>query len=95
MGSYLQYLRQKVLVADSENEQTAATMTMNSPESLTALHHLASADGDLKTAVAHAELMREVGLKCIGFNGVGQRRIAYLQLHFNVANADISGATHN
>ena len=45
-------------------------MTMNSPESLHALHELVSADGDLKTAVKHAEEMREVGLKCIGFNGV-------------------------
>jgi hypothetical protein len=45
-------------------------MTMNSPESLTTLLHLASVDGDLKMAVANAELMREVGLKCIGFNGV-------------------------
>ncbi|KAJ5152798.1 Dol-P-Man:Man(5)GlcNAc(2)-PP-Dol alpha-1-3-mannosyltransferase [Penicillium canariense] len=46
---------------------TAATMTMNSPESLTALHQLAS-----KTSppVASAELMREVGLKCISFNGI-------------------------
>jgi hypothetical protein len=54
--------------------QTAATMTMNSPKSLTALHELASADGGLETAVANAELMREVGLKCIGFNGVSQCR---------------------
>ena len=45
-------------------------MTMNSPESLHALHALVSANGDSKTAVRHAEEMREVGLKCIGFNGV-------------------------
>lgn len=45
-------------------------MTMNSPESLTALHHLASQSGDTSEAVRNAELMREVGLKCIGFNGV-------------------------
>jgi hypothetical protein len=42
-------------------------MTMNSPDSLAELFHAASPDYD---AVATAELMREVGLKCIGFNGV-------------------------
>ncbi|KAI4835234.1 hypothetical protein E4T44_08710, partial [Aureobasidium sp. EXF-8845] len=46
---------------------TATTMTMNSPDSLAELFHAASPDYD---AVATAELMREVGLKCIGFNGV-------------------------
>jgi hypothetical protein len=55
--------------------QTAATMTLNSPESLLQLFAFASAS---KPATANpsdhpiytAELMREVGLKCIGFNGV-------------------------
>ncbi|KAI4736381.1 hypothetical protein E4T50_13103 [Aureobasidium sp. EXF-12298] len=46
---------------------TATTMTMNSPDSLAELFHAASPEHD---AVATAELMREVGLKCIGFNGV-------------------------
>ncbi|KAJ5350547.1 hypothetical protein N7541_008274 [Penicillium brevicompactum] len=45
---------------------TAATMTMNSPESLTALFDLAAADKQVETA----ELIREVGLKCISFNGI-------------------------
>ena len=45
-------------------------MTMNSPESLLQLHGLASEKGDSKSAVKNAELMREVGLKCIGLNGV-------------------------
>lgn len=49
---------------------TAVTMTMNSPESLSVLHSTASAEKPLKTAILNAELMREVGLKCIGFNGV-------------------------
>ncbi|KAJ6137596.1 hypothetical protein N7471_004082 [Penicillium samsonianum] len=40
---------------------TAATMTMNSPESLAALYELASTNPD--TQVETAELMREVGLK--------------------------------
>jgi hypothetical protein len=43
---------------------------MNSPASLTLLHQYASKSTDTATATAHAELMREVGLKCIGFNGV-------------------------
>jgi len=47
-------------------------MTMNSPESLTELYKLATEDSrDQKESVQAAELMREVGLKCIGFNGVG------------------------
>lgn len=45
-------------------------MTMNSPESLLVLHRMASKDGNEEAAVSNAELMREVGLKCIGFNGV-------------------------
>jgi hypothetical protein len=46
-------------------------MTMNSPESLTELHQLvSSSSNDSKQAVYAAELMREVGLKCISFNGV-------------------------
>ena len=45
-------------------------MTMNSPESLTVLFNLATASKDKKEAVQVAELMREIGLKCIGFNGV-------------------------
>jgi hypothetical protein len=46
-------------------------MTMNSPESLTALYNLATDNSkDKQKSVKTAELMREVGLKCIGFNGV-------------------------
>src|ERR1700743_2503129 len=45
-------------------------MTMNSPASLQELHGVASANGDISGAVKNAELMREVGLKCIGFDGV-------------------------
>lgn len=51
---------------------TAATMTMNSPESMVALFTTASASRTQSDQVAIAELMREVGLKCIGFNGVGR-----------------------
>lgn len=45
-------------------------MTMNSPESLVALHAVASRNKDTSQGIYNAELMREVGLKCIGFNGV-------------------------
>lgn len=48
--------------------QTAATMTMNSPDSLAALYQLASSTSS--NPVEDAELMREVGLKCISFNGI-------------------------
>ncbi|CAI7609614.1 unnamed protein product [Penicillium glandicola] len=47
---------------------TAATMTMNSPESLAALYEVAGTNSDKQ--VETAELMREVGLKCISFNGI-------------------------
>ncbi|KAJ5550744.1 hypothetical protein N7461_005442 [Penicillium sp. DV-2018c] len=49
---------------------TAAAMTMNSPESLTALYELATTSTNSDKQVATAELMREVGLKCISFNGI-------------------------
>ena len=47
---------------------------MNSPESLTELFNLAtSSSKDKAKSVQIAELIREVGLKCIGFNGVRRR----------------------
>ena len=49
---------------------TAATMTMNSPDSLLELHRVATASSDQAHKVSAAELMREVGLKCISFNGI-------------------------
>jgi hypothetical protein len=49
---------------------TAATMTMNSPDSMVALYKAAGASKPTSEGVAIAEFMREVGLKCIGFNGV-------------------------
>ena len=62
-----------MLCAVADLLQTAATMTLNSPESLLQLYGLANSDVVDKTSnhsVYTAELMREVGLKCIGFNGV-------------------------
>ncbi|KAF2020152.1 hypothetical protein BU24DRAFT_439969 [Aaosphaeria arxii CBS 175.79] len=52
---------------------TAATMTMNSPDSMAALFSVAAGDPSIRSdreRAAIAEFMREVGLKCIGFNGV-------------------------
>lgn len=43
-------------------------MTMNSPESLAALYQLAASTSP--NNVQTAELIREVGLKCISFNGI-------------------------
>ncbi|RMZ91340.1 hypothetical protein DV736_g1423, partial [Chaetothyriales sp. CBS 134916] len=48
---------------------TAATTTMNSPSSLLQIHALVSQQLSM-TPVQAAELMREVGLKCISFNGI-------------------------
>ncbi|OAA77274.1 hypothetical protein LEL_04097 [Akanthomyces lecanii RCEF 1005] len=42
----------------------AATFTLNSPDSLPILHSVAS------SSTSSAELIREVGLKCISFNGI-------------------------
>ena len=53
--------------------QAAATFTMNSPDSLLELYSLANSPKHNKTethGVYTAELMREIGLKCIGLNGV-------------------------
>lgn len=49
---------------------TAATMTMNSPESMIALYNSSTQSRPESEGVATAEFMREIGLKCIGFNGV-------------------------
>lgn len=49
--------------------QAAATFTLNSPASLLVLHDLAPAHTGL-SPLATAELIREVGLKCISFNGI-------------------------
>lgn len=53
---------------------TAATMTLNSPDSLLELYRIATTSTTSSTVsadpVSTAELMREVGLKCISFNGI-------------------------
>ncbi|KAL3459010.1 hypothetical protein BJX64DRAFT_279506 [Aspergillus heterothallicus] len=49
---------------------TAATMTMNSPASLTALFDYITSSQSPTEQIHTAETMREVGLKCISFNGI-------------------------
>jgi hypothetical protein len=49
---------------------TATTMTLSSPASLLQLHALASQSQSKLNPTETAELMREVGLKCISFNGI-------------------------
>jgi hypothetical protein len=45
---------------------------MNCPEAMTSIFHLANSEGAKSnhTPVQNAELIREVGLKCISFNGI-------------------------
>ncbi|KAM0327446.1 hypothetical protein ACHAQA_005734 [Verticillium albo-atrum] len=56
---------------------TAATFTLNAPDALPVLHEVATASARSKgshsgsdPALQTAELIREVGLKCISFNGI-------------------------
>ncbi|OQU96723.1 hypothetical protein CLAIMM_02763 isoform 1 [Cladophialophora immunda] len=49
---------------------TAATMTMNSPSSMVELFHLTQTLPSAPSPTDTAGLMREVGLKCISFNGI-------------------------
>ncbi|CAG9946264.1 unnamed protein product [Clonostachys rosea f. rosea IK726] len=48
---------------------TATTFSLNAPDALPILHGVASAQQP-KSDVRAAEFMREVGLKCISFNGI-------------------------
>ncbi|KAF2860378.1 mitochondrial protein [Piedraia hortae CBS 480.64] len=48
----------------------AATFTLNSPQSLLELFRVAVASQSNDAALSTAELIREIGLKCIGLNGV-------------------------
>ncbi|KAI8626531.1 hypothetical protein F5Y19DRAFT_445996 [Xylariaceae sp. FL1651] len=51
---------------------TAVSATMNCPEAMTQVFHLANANNSRsqRSAAQNAELIREVGLKCISFNGI-------------------------
>lgn len=50
--------------------QAAATFTLNSPASLPSLLQTASTSPSPLTPLEAAEFIREVGLKCISFNGI-------------------------
>ncbi len=50
--------------------QAAATFTLNSPDSLQVLQQVATSTPTSETPVTAAEFIREVGLKCISFNGI-------------------------
>ncbi|XXG95229.1 hypothetical protein Hte_001489 [Hypoxylon texense] len=56
---------------------TAVSATLNCPEAMTQIFHIAnstpsssSSSSPPRTPVQNAELIREVGLKCISFNGI-------------------------
>ncbi|KAI2633541.1 mitochondrial protein [Hypomontagnella submonticulosa] len=53
---------------------TAVSATMNCPEAMTQIFHLANStstpNSPPRTPAQNAELIREVGLKCISFNGI-------------------------
>ncbi|OTA88845.1 hypothetical protein M434DRAFT_398862 [Hypoxylon sp. CO27-5] len=52
---------------------TAVSATLNCPEAMTQIFHLANSTptpNEQRTPVQNAELIREVGLKCISFNGI-------------------------
>ncbi|KAI1824036.1 hypothetical protein F4861DRAFT_507546 [Xylaria intraflava] len=51
---------------------SAVSATMNCPEAMTQIFHLANKSNatTARTATQNAELIREVGLKCISFNGI-------------------------
>ncbi|KAI0134823.1 mitochondrial protein [Daldinia grandis] len=52
---------------------TAVSATLNCPEAMTQIFHLANSTtttDEQRTPVQNAELIREVGLKCISFNGI-------------------------
>ena len=50
--------------------QAAATITLNSPASLSILHSLSPSLTTNLSPLATAELLREIALKCISFNGI-------------------------
>ncbi|KAK8867661.1 mitochondrial protein [Apiospora arundinis] len=50
---------------------TAVSATMNCPDAMTSIFHLANEKSDNpNSSTRNAELIREVGLKCISFNGI-------------------------
>ncbi|KAI1809571.1 hypothetical protein GGS20DRAFT_571357 [Poronia punctata] len=72
---------------------TAVSATMNCPEAMTQVFHLANSSNaqSRRTPAQNAELIREVGLKCISFNGI-PRSINTLGAFYNSLPADVASA---
>ncbi|KAI0376304.1 mitochondrial protein [Hypomontagnella monticulosa] len=72
----------------------AVSATMNCPEAMTQIFHLANSTptpNSPRTPAQNAELIREVGLKCISFNGI-PRSINTLGAFRNSLPADVGAA---
>ncbi|KAI1267012.1 hypothetical protein F5Y18DRAFT_416237 [Xylariaceae sp. FL1019] len=71
---------------------TAVSATMNCPEAMTQVFHLANKSADTSRSPAqNAELIREVGLKCISFNGI-PRSINTLGAFWNSLPSDVTSS---
>ncbi|KAI1078003.1 mitochondrial protein [Whalleya microplaca] len=72
---------------------TAVSATLNSPESMTHIFELAnsSPSSAKRTPVQNAELIREVALKCISFNGI-PRSINTLGAFYGSLPSDVQSA---
>ncbi|KAI2605594.1 mitochondrial protein [Hypoxylon sp. NC1633] len=71
---------------------TAVSATMNCPEAMTQIFHLANSTAtstETPSPVQNAELIREVGLKCISFNGI-PRSINILGAFWSSLPADVA-----
>jgi hypothetical protein len=65
---------------------TATAVTMNSAESMIALFHYTMCTKSLDDCVAIAEFMREIGLRCIGINGVRMQLCLICRLYRQLTN---------
>ncbi|KAI1747093.1 hypothetical protein F4782DRAFT_522338 [Xylaria castorea] len=72
---------------------TAVSATMNCPEAMTQVFDLANTSNaqSRRTPAQNAELVREVGLKCISFNGI-PRSINTLGAFFNSLPSDVAAS---
>ncbi|CAJ2512560.1 Uu.00g055750.m01.CDS01 [Anthostomella pinea] len=70
---------------------TAVSATMNCPEAMNQIFHLANSTSPQRTPAQNAELIREVGLKCISFNGI-PRTINTLNAFYSSLPSDVAAA---
>ncbi|KAK8052228.1 hypothetical protein PG993_003613 [Apiospora rasikravindrae] len=73
---------------------TAVSATMNCPDAMTSIFHLANEKSDGNAPVRNAELIREVGLKCISFNGI-PRSINCLNAFYGSLPEDVATTLHS